>query len=763
MGCCFFCRALPRSTALPLPESSGLHVQVAFHHGERISTPDVAVHMLAQRRATANARDGRRVASICLSFAAITCVSSATTMRPSIMFILADDMGMTDIRTYFDDYHPGACDEENPPQTPNLDALALGGVRLDNFRVMSAICSPSRVSFMTGMFSTPAGFPNIASCFETWDETDWYWDYGERRSAKQDSIPRMNETDQNVMSTLQSVGYITGHFGKWHVGCDTPFGPGPAAYGLDNATGWSLNGYTWREYADYDTLRWADKSSLSEYLVSDAFGVVDTALRSNAPWFVSLNPAVPHSPLSPRQSELAQFAMCDVSVFPFPWDESSGKNGLKLGSTCAEHVYKASVFGLDERVGDLVTGLRSRGVLNDTLIVFTADNGPENSLGSQTWSQKGTATPWRGFKRSLYEGGIRVPFIAHWPNQITPGRTTRVDMAAIDWLPTVAALVGVPLDRSDSRVVGRDARSVLTNGTAPDASTVSDGAAPVLFWEWGYTISGDCNGESPRLAAQRRDSHVKLLIEPSSLEPQLMSSLPSNFSVASFFDTYFFVRAELYDLSEISGVLFEQHDLMPSIDQSSSDLQNETLSLAFAAFEWARALPRIRPDRQCFHPNVCQPTRTPTDSTGIPTSSTQPTPAPSTSKPTLTMMPTPKIALSSPRPSPRVPSSAPACCASVTPATGLQQSASSATSSSSSTYTVIVWVVGVSAVAVFVVIAVVASARSTSSSPMKPQGFVTEQPTPEIAMTQNMPQHSQELSSITAAIPSPTMTRQMGC
>ena len=533
-------------------------------------------------------------------------------------------MGMADVRTYFDDYYPDASSEANPPQTPNLDALARGGIRLDNFRVMSAICSPSRVSFMTGMLPTPAGFPNIASCFDSWDPSDWYSDYGERRSVKQDSIPRMNESDQNVMRTLQSAGYRTGHFGKWHAGCDTPFGPGPAAYGIDNASGWSMNGHTWTEYSDYATLRWEDKSSLSEYLVSDALGVIDAALRSNVSWFVSLNPPVPHSPLSPRPSELAQFSMCDVSVFPFPWDENAGKNGLRLGSMCAEHVYKASVFGLDERVGDIVNGLRSRGVLNDTLIVFTADNGPENSLGSQTWSQKGTAIPWRGFKRSLYEGGIRVPFIAHWPNRIAPGLTTRVDMTAVDWLPTVAALVGVHLDRSDPRIVGRDARSVLINGTVP--SNVSEGAAPVLFWEWGYTISGSCNGESPRLAAQRRDSHVKLLIEPASLEPQLMSPLPSNFSVATLLDSHIFKRAELYNLSEHSGALFEQHDLMSIIDQGSSDLRNETLGLAFAAFEWARALPRIRPDRQCFHPNVCQPTCAPAEYPTL--------------RPTVTMLPT---------------------------------------------------------------------------------------------------------------------------
>ena len=83
----------------------------------------------------------RRVATVVmLSFAAFTRVSSAATARPNILFILADDMGMTDVRTYFDDYYPDASSEANPPQTPNLDALARAGIRLDNFRVMSAIC-----------------------------------------------------------------------------------------------------------------------------------------------------------------------------------------------------------------------------------------------------------------------------------------------------------------------------------------------------------------------------------------------------------------------------------------------------------------------------------------------------------------------------------------------------------------------------------------------------------------------------------------------
>ena len=110
-------------------------------------------------------------------------VSISAADKPNILFILADDMGMTDVRTYFDDYYPDASSEANPPQTPNLDALARAGIRLDNFRVMSAICSPSRVSFMSGMLPTPAGFPNIASCFDSWDPSDWYSDYGERRSS----------------------------------------------------------------------------------------------------------------------------------------------------------------------------------------------------------------------------------------------------------------------------------------------------------------------------------------------------------------------------------------------------------------------------------------------------------------------------------------------------------------------------------------------------------------------------------------------------
>ena len=120
-----------------------------------------------------------------------------------------------------------------------------------------------------------------------------------------------------------------------------------------------------------------------------------------------------------------------------------------------------------------------------------------------------------------------------------------------------------------------------------------------------------------------------------------MSPLPSNFSVATLLDSHIFKRAELYNLSEHSGALFEQHDLMSIIDQGSSDLRNETLGLAFAAFEWARALPRIRPDRQCFHPNVCQPTRAPAEYPTLrPTVTMLPTVTPvPTSQPTCTQSP----------------------------------------------------------------------------------------------------------------------------
>ena len=154
-----------------------------------------------------------------------------------IIFILADDMGYTDVGVYFDAYLDSTDGDLRRPLTPAIDALASAGIRLDNFRVMSPVCTPSRVSFMTGMLPTAAGFPNYADCKNceaTAYNSNWYKDSnGDYRQDRHHCLPRLDENWENVYKVASRAGYRTAHFGKWHVGCHKM--PGPEAYGVADA------------------------------------------------------------------------------------------------------------------------------------------------------------------------------------------------------------------------------------------------------------------------------------------------------------------------------------------------------------------------------------------------------------------------------------------------------------------------------------------------------------------------------------------------
>lgn len=496
---------------------------------------------------------------------------------PNIVFILADDLGLGDI---------GAYNADRRGDTPHIDQLAIQGVQLMRFRVMSPVCSPSRASFITGLEASVAGYPNIADC----NQPGYYTDVaGVVRGGACDAVGRLNETWPNVPKTLRAAGYAAFHFGKWHLGCYQI--PPPDAYGWHKVVAWQAEGddknnWTgWPAYPRYKEWRWADKHSLNEAVAADAVDAVRGARATGRPYYLSLSPPLPHTPLTPRKEHMAAIGPtkdCNLEAFwsnGFEWSKQTPPQ-----STCAEAVYRGSVYSLDLFVGDII----HRATDDNTLVIFTSDNGPEIPGSGIRWSQAGVSLG-RGGKRSLYEGGIHVPCIMKWPGFIRPSTISWRDISAVDFLPTFSALVGAVIETPNSPPLkGRDFLEQLTLDNIVDAAAIREYRgdwtprsewSSVLCWEWAYNvIASTCADVAPRFLVAQRDSELKLLLEPTQSDLQLSRPFASTLNAVRA--SVRLERAELFNLS-----LSENTNLLQS-EPYSPALVEETTFLTTMLVNW---------------------------------------------------------------------------------------------------------------------------------------------------------------------------------
>ncbi|KAJ8599476.1 hypothetical protein CTAYLR_004070 [Chrysophaeum taylorii] len=512
--------------------------------------------------------------------------SAVAIEHPSILFIQADDLGIGDV---------GAYNSFRADDTPNIDGLARRGLLLANYRVMSPVCSPSRAAFMVGMEASVAGFPNIAECDPT--QTEIYVDpRGVRRHVSNDVVERLNETWTGMAHVLKRAGYYNAHLGKWHVGCSNL--PSPAAYGWDlvRACNADMESLEWTGYGAETWFRWMweDKHAMNEAMVADAANIFE----HQSPFFVSINPLLPHAPLNPRREHMEAVGPkeCDLNRFwadGFKWTMSSTQrfledpnNDYRITELCVERVYRGSVYSFDAMVGDLLAVLDSRQLTDRTFIIVTSDNGPEIAIPGRhftrtgRWSQVGSADKFRGFKRSLYEGGVRVPCVISWSP--LDKRIAADTVLGIDWIPTFAVVAGVAdfwnERRDEERQVGRPLRGLATS---------ADPSRDVLFWEWAYQMAGSCHVKAPRFAALDRDSGLKFLGD---FGPD---SDGSSRAVLR--------RAELFN---ISSDPFEKRDLLQE-PQVPTVWIASTVVLARLLDDWVRTLlPVTRGREQLLH-NAC--------------------------------------------------------------------------------------------------------------------------------------------------------------
>ena len=336
------------------------------------------------------------------------------TSRPNIIFIVADDLGFADLGCY------GGRDAKFGKVSPVLDQLAANGIKFTQGYSNSPVCSPTRFALMTARYQyrlRGAAEEPINS---------------KARHSTTLGLPPEHPT---LPSLLQQSGYNTALMGKWHLGYPPAFGPlrsgydeffGPMAGGVDYFTHCSSTGAHDLWFAENDvTEERAEHGYLTDLITNRSVDYIERMAadaQSGKPFFLSVHYTAPHWPWETRDDEaLAQEV----------------KNNLFHLHGGNIHTYQRMIHHMDEGIGKLMDSLKAQGLADNTLVVFTSDNGGERF--SDSW-------PLVGGKMDLTEGGIRVPWIAHWPAAIAPGGVSTQACMTMDWSATMLDAAGVKAD-----------------------------------------------------------------------------------------------------------------------------------------------------------------------------------------------------------------------------------------------------------------------------------------------------------------------------
>lgn len=427
----------------------------------------------------------KNLLALLLLFACLLCHIRLPAQRqrdkPNVLIIFIDDLGYGDLSAY-----------GNPQiKTRVIDSLAQQGTMFSQFYANSPVCSPSRVAMLTGQYPARHQFYTYLAGREKNEE-----------NRMPDFLPASVFT---LAKGLQANGYATGHFGKWHLGGGRDVGdaPLPTEYGFDKS-------FTSFEGLGDRTLTFADGLNKQSARLGRGHIVkapqheqtriyVDSALafvRANKdkPFLINFFPNDVHDPYNPEQGSEKVFANVDPDTI--------------------QQKFLATLKNLDKEIGRLLGSLRDMHLLENTIVLFTSDNGPTDwpyyyKDGGEPPCSQGDL---RGRKWSLYEGGIRVPFIAVWPGKIPAGQVNaEAVMSVADIVPTIASLTGTTLPAS-YRPDGIDESAVLLGR--------SSNKAHELFWYYNNEpLPGKPAHISPMLAM--RSGNWKLLMEPDGSKLQL--------------------------------------------------------------------------------------------------------------------------------------------------------------------------------------------------------------------------------------------------
>jgi arylsulfatase A-like enzyme len=368
--------------------------------------------------------------ALLLVLTGFTHAAVADPAKPNFLLILTDDHGYGDVSAY----------RQADVQTPHIDNLAAEGMLFLNMRANCTVCSPSRAALLTGRYPDRVGVPGV---IRTNPADSWGW--------FSPSVPTLAQE-------LKKVGYHTALVGKWHLGLDSPNIPNERGFDFFHGfLGDMMDSYTTHLRHGRNYMRRNAEIIEPDGHATDLFSdwavdyLRDRARQPAQPFFLYLAYNAPHFPIEP----------------PADWLERVNQRQPGLAPARALNV--AFVEHLDDGIGRVLKALRDTGLDQDTVVVFTSDNG-----GSLPHAQNND--PWRDGKQSHYDGGLRVPFIARWPTEIAPG--SRNDYAGLifDLFPTFLDLAKVrmpegldavsltPLFRGDTIDSSRDLYFVRREG-----------------------------------------------------------------------------------------------------------------------------------------------------------------------------------------------------------------------------------------------------------------------------------------------------------
>ena len=398
---------------------------------------------------------------------------------PNIVLILADDLGYNDVSL-----HSGRAMPDGSPTTPHIDSIARRGVAFANGYAANAVCAPSRAAIMTGRYSTRFGFEFTPFFRRGVTIIDWMQQREPRPLPSvidhdgADALPPMAAlgmptAEITLAEVLQAAGYQTAHIGKWHLGGEGDMRA--EAQGFDDSLNMTSGLYLPDDsravvnaklpFSPIDKMVWASMQYaasfnggaafepggyLTDYYTEEATRVI--AANRHRPFFLYLAHWAPHTPLQASRAD---------------YDAMAHVEGH------AARVYAAMIRALDRGVGRVLGALRENGLEENTLVIFTSDNGGAGYLGLPDVNK-----PYRGWKLTLFEGGIHVPFFMQWPGRIDAGATFPHPVVHLDVFATAAAAAGASVP--DDRVI--DGVDLL-----PHLADASLGAPhETLFWREGH-------------------------------------------------------------------------------------------------------------------------------------------------------------------------------------------------------------------------------------------------------------------------------------
>jgi len=375
----------------------------------------------------------------CVLLAVVGLVSSCRTAKiseikkPNVVIIFTDDQGYGDL----------SCFGGTHVYTPNIDKMASEGAKLTSFYVASPLCTPSRAALMTGSYprrvsmeppsSLVVNLPNVPS--------------GKRFPVCLAADGNgLNPNEFTLAELAKSVGYTTGMFGKWHLGDQLEFLP--TKQGFDEFFGLPYSHdisptHPRQKFFNFPDLPLLEQDTVTELnpdinnltrrITDKAVKFIENHKSEN--FFLYVPHPIPHGPLAASSEIKKEYAQV-----------------LSKGVNASSNIYSTAIYEIDWSVGKILSALKAQGLDENTIVLFTSDNGSANKRGS--------TKPLRGHKGQTLEGGMRVPAVIRWPGKIKPGIEIDEILSTMDMLPTMANIIGAKLPE-DKKIDGEDITSVL--------------------------------------------------------------------------------------------------------------------------------------------------------------------------------------------------------------------------------------------------------------------------------------------------------------